>query len=220
MDFTFDLFLRSIRGALSSIGTTAGQLMFSFAVTILLLLYLAMKRGVSNMKQHWKENILDGVIVAAIVWGLMVLYQFTYGVPSKITRVAAEAEPPRFTMSRSPPTFWDQWHIDPATKEQLDAINQRLSSLHDSNPEGTLPLSATMGTEFAATITPGPEARRRIAIIEALRDKYDLLLPTDLLLPRQMFPPIEWINRELVKLDEKWILSSESTEVNFLYIER
>src|SRR3990172_10504706 len=77
VEFYASMLWQSFFSLLGALGTTAYAILVAVAIFILPLIIKISRHGIKAMKQHWKENLKEGVVVTLIVWGLMVVLIFT-----------------------------------------------------------------------------------------------------------------------------------------------
>jgi hypothetical protein len=92
--FLIELFGLAGQSLLASMGTTALAVLVGFLIIpgVFLLVKLC-RQGFSEVRQHWRENIRDGVITTAIVWLALFSYHLFYKVPHDIRMQAERAKP-------------------------------------------------------------------------------------------------------------------------------
>jgi len=111
--------------------------------------------------------------------------------------------------------FFSSWGADKYAGQKAETnVEKRLDAIE--RELGDLNAGSRLDVKFDATVTPGPESRRRTAIIAVLRNKY-LLLNQDTSLPNNALPPLVWMNDQLGILKESWKLGAGSRIDNPLF---
>lgn len=62
---------------LGVLGTTGYAILVAAFIFVLTLIIKLLRHGIDAMRQHWKENLKDGVVVTLAVWVLMLILSFT-----------------------------------------------------------------------------------------------------------------------------------------------
>src|ERR1700690_1625 len=123
---------RAWASLLGSMGTTTMAIVVGLLVVPLLVaLIKLLRQGPASMRQAWKENLRDTVVVTMAVWLLLFAYHLLYRVPRDIYRDAAaitlgkskEIPAPQFLSSSR------QTHQSPKAKREDDDFIPCINSL-------------------------------------------------------------------------------------------
>jgi len=133
MAFYLEIAKRAAQSLLDAMGTTALAWTIEFLVLpILVFLFMVARLGLTQMRQHWKENLKDIAVVTAGVWVLLYCYQLFYKVPHEISQAAQNERPRIVGFTISPPIDWvRKGELRPADPPQLRPQQQAfLQSIH------------------------------------------------------------------------------------------